>query len=288
MKTDKTNTVEETQGVQAENLPATLGAQGSTDVTVYDPGQYAGAGMENISKDEYSIPFLYVLDPKSPQCQPPNAGGVPGAKGGMLYNTATNELFDGEGGTIFLPVHRDHSYVERLKKLDGSPGDFVGLRSPDDPLVLELRKKFGQFGKLLTSEDHYLIETYYLYGLTVTDGVGSPVLTPFKSTGIPAYKNFMTRVMNIQYVTAGGAMVRPPMWAHRWKLGTQYKPAKESGQSGWYVPRLWLEEEPPIKSRLKLTDPLYIQAREFYENIKAGRVVVKEDTQPDASKEIPF
>lgn len=257
-----------------------------TDLAVYDPGAYAGAGMENISREEYAIPFLYVLDAKSPQCAPVKAGGVEGAKAGSLYNTATNEMFDGEKGVSFIPVDRKHDFGEWIRRNeDGSGGGFVGIRAPDDPLVLELRKKYGQFGKLVTDDNHELVETFYLSGLTVVDGVGSAMIFPFKSTGIAAYKNFMTRVMNIQYVAPNGAMIRPPMWAHRWRLGTQYK---TKGTMGWYIPRLWLEEEPPIKSRLKLTDPLYLQARELYDNIKAGRVVVKQDTEAPTDKDIPF
>lgn len=250
-----------------------------TDVAIYDPGSDAGAGMEDVGREEYAIPFLYVLDPKSPQCKPVSAGGVPGAKGGMLFNTAMMELFDGEKGAPFIPVHRDHNYGEWIpKNPDGSGGGFVGIRAADDPLVIELKGRHGAFKRLPTSDGHELVETFYLYGLTVTDGLGSPVLLPFKSTGIGAYKNFMTRAMGIQYQGANG-MVRPPMWAHLWRVGTAWREPKGQGQSGWYVPKLWLDKGTPLESRLKLTDPLYVQGRELYNSIKAGRVVVKHEDQ---------
>lgn len=271
-------------------VPAVAGTAPGTDVAVYDPGEDAGAGSENLTKDDYSIPFLYVLDAKSPQCNPPTAGGIPGAKAGSLYNTATHELFDGEKGAAFIPVYRDHNYGEWIpRNEDGSGGGFVGIRSADDPLVLELRAKHGTFGKLRTSDGHELIETFYLYGLTVTDGIGSPILQPFKSTHISAYKNFNTREMSITYVGRDGKPVRPALWAHTWRITTVFRPAKKAGQSGWYIPRLQLDKPTPIESRLKMSDPLYDQAKALYTNIKAGRVVVKQEQQqkPDED-EVPF
>ncbi len=282
---------------EANNQSTALTAQSpGSELAVYDYGTDAGKGLENISRDEYAIPFVYVLDAKSPQCSPPSAGGIPGAKAGALYNTATGELYDGEKGALFIPVHRAEEYGEWIpRRQDGSGGGFVGVRSANDPLVLELQAKHGMFGKLPTSDGHELVQTYKLYGMLVgDDGVGSPALVPFKSTGIGAYKNFITRVMSIQYQVEKSSrhptgLVRPPMWAHRWRLGTRYRPAKQPGQSGWYIPRLWLDEEPPLRSRLKTNEPLYIQGAELSMAITQGRVTVKaEQEQRTADQEVPF
>lgn len=244
-----------------------------TDVAIYDPGQDAGAGLEDISKDEYSVPFVKILDAKSPQCKPAAQGGLPGAKGGAIINMATNEIFDGEKGVEFIPVHRDHHFVEWIpKNEDGTGGGFVGIRQPEDPLVIQLRAEQGAFGKLKTSDNHELAETYYLYGLLVQDDQGTPVVIGFASTQIKKYRNFISRVMNIKYQGAQG-MVTPPMWAHFWRFTTVYE---SKGANSWYGWRLNLKSEPPLTARLKMNEGLYIQAREFYNSIKAGKVVVKQ------------
>ena len=257
-----------------------------TEVAVYDPGSDAGAGLENVERSEYAIPFLYVLDAKSPQCKPVKNGGL-GYAPGSIYNTATNEAYDGDTGVPFVPVHRDHNFGEWIRRNpDGTGGGFVGIRSPEDPLVLDLRAKAGAFGKLYTDDNHELVETFYLYGLIIPADAPMGVLIPFKSTGIKRYRNFMTRAMGIQYQGANGP-VKPPLWAHRWRLTTAME---QKGQNSWYNFRLALEKEPPIESRLKLTDPVYLQGRELYEVIKSGRVVVKhEDAQkPSEGDEVPF
>lgn len=273
------------QDATTDTQPETGQVPGS-ELTIYDPGRDAGAGMENISRDEYAIPFIRVLDAKSPQCKPVAAGGVPGAKAGSIFNVSTGEVYDGEKGIEFIPVHRDHNFGEWIPRDEsGGGGGFVGIRAHDDPLVLELRAKNGQFGKLPTSDGHELVEAFYIYGLLVADGMASPVLISFTSTQIKKYKNFMTRVMGIQYQGPQG-MVRPPMWAHRWRLTTGYE---SKGTFSWYGWKIALVEEPPIKSRLKLNDPLYVQGRELYETIKSGRAVVKHDAnEPGTDKDIPF
>jgi len=281
---------EEVKSGQENPLPPT--PQAGQEVTVYDPGSDAGAGMENVTRDEYAIPFIRILDAKSPQVSPPAAGGIPGAKPGSIFNVSTNEVYDGDKGVEFIPVHRDHHFVEWIpKKEDGSGGGFVGIRAVDDPLVTELRAKHGQFGKLPTSDGHELAETYYLYGLLVVEGMATPVLIGFSSTQIKKYRNFITRVMGITYQgekTAANpnGIIRPPMWAHRWRFQTVFE---KKGTFSWYGWRIGLVEDPPLKSRLKTTDPFYIQGRELYNTIKEGRVVVKHDTEKQpVDEEIPF
>jgi hypothetical protein len=292
-KNEETKDVVTHPGVAADEA-LSRASQPGQEVAIYDPGEDAGAGSENLSREDYSVPFLSVLDAKSPQCAPVSAGGVAGAKAGMLFNSATGELFDGERGVIFVPAYRDHNYVEWIKRNDdGSGGGFVGIRSDDDPLVIELRAKQGQFGKLLvpnSSPPHELIETFYLFGLVVSDVGASPVIVSFKSTAIQAVKNFNTREMGIQYMVPGGQMKRPALWAHRWVLSTQYRPAKKAGQSGWYIPRLALEKPTPIESRMKMSDPVYAQAKDLYTSIKAGHVKVKQEqqTQTTGDDEVPF
>lgn len=268
-----------------EDLP---GDKPGQEVAVYDPGTDAGAGLEDVGRDEYAIPFLTVLDPKSRFVKPAAAGGIPGANAGALFNTSTNEIFDGEIGIDFIPVHRDHHFVEWIpKNEDGSGGGFVGIRSPDDPLALELQAKHGKFGKLPTSDGHELAETFYLYGLVVADGVGTPVVIGFSSTQIKKYRNFMTRAMGIKYQGPSG-MIVPALWAHVWRFGSMWeKKGKAYEGFGW---RIALKKEPSIESRLKISDPLYVQARGLYEVIKSGRAVVKhEEREPGEDRdEVPM
>ncbi len=117
---------------------------------VMDFGEDAGLGMENTTADEFTIPFITVLQTNSPQCDENEGSYIPGAKAGMFYNTGTGELINGKDGFIFVPVARDHNFAEFTPRNLG--GGFVGTHAPDDDLVIMLRAKFGKFGKMYTSD----------------------------------------------------------------------------------------------------------------------------------------
>ena len=171
----------------------------------------------------------------------------------------------------------------------GSGGGFVGIHEADSDLVLQLKAAQGQFGRLKLENGNELTETFYLYGLLVAGGVPSQVVIGFSSTQIKKYKAFMTRYMGIQYPNQDGKMVRPPLWAHRWKLSTAYE---QKGTYSWYGWRIALVEEPASRSLMKTSDPLYQFGKEFYNALKEGaaKVDYSQAGADDGEKkdEVPF
>ena len=93
-----------------------------------------GAGFEGFTADDIAIPFINILQKLSHQVDEDDALHIDGAKAGMLFNTVTEELFDGKDGIMFIPVHRVHSYSEWVPRDMG--GGFVAQHDPLDPVVL--------------------------------------------------------------------------------------------------------------------------------------------------------
>lgn len=250
-------------------------AKTGTDLMVYDFGEDAGAGQDNVSADERRIPFLTILDPKSPQCKPVSAGGIAGAKGGSFFNTSSGEVFDGEKGLDAIFVDRTENYVEWYpKEEDGSGGGFVGIRAPDDELVLKLKATQGKFGKLKTdfNPPTELIQTFYLYGFIfrpddATHQEPIPVIFGFKSTQIKKYQGFIDRTKSIRYQGPKG-LVEPPIWAHMWHVSTKYEEKNSFSWYGWVI-NSW--KATTKESFIKMSDPLYQLAKEFYTSIRSGR-----------------
>lgn len=293
---------------EAKNVPAADEApRGGTALVAADFGDDAGAGMENVDRGEYKIPFLRILDPKSPQLRPVNQGGIPGAVAGMILNTATNEVYK---ELLVVPVHRDHNYVEYIKRNpDGSGGGFVGIRAKDDPVVIQLLAAQGKFKKLVTADEppHEIAETYYLYVLAfpcatdekthITNPTGPAffAMIGFASTQIKKYQNFVGKTLGFQYAGPNGTTKTPPIWAHMWHATTQYE---QRGQQSWYgwVLRLRAKnadgsEAPFPHSLIKKTDPLYQDAKNFRNSIVSGEA--KADVGAEAAaaapeEEIPF
>lgn len=269
---------------------------------VIDYGADAGKGLEDISFDEISIPFIQTLQTNSPQLDPTAAKYIPDAKPGMILVTSTGEVFPGlpgaDGkltGMDFIPCHRDKNYVEYTPRDAG--GGFVGIHPVNDPRILALVQKQGRFKKLVTSAKTELTETKYIYGLFIpAPGYVIPGVLGFASTQIKRYTGFMDVITKIEYPNPDGKMVNPPMWAHRWHLSI----VPDSNKKGKFFSRLLgltngARLPKPIEARLDRTKPddeaLYQRASTLYDSIKAGRATAAHDTTDSkdvVDDDIPF
>lgn len=190
---------------------------GPQAVVVPDYGDLAGLGYEGDTVRDESIPFLNILQGLSPEVAERT---VPGAQVGMLINSATKELFEGEKGLVFQPVHKISSMVEWTPRELG--GGLVAMHDPSDPLMVELMKKVNnrprgpipfkmEGDKVLT----HVIDTVYLYG-HILDATGTEVITPccipFTSTKLKYWRQF-----NMNMKTIKG---RPPRFAFRARITT--------------------------------------------------------------------
>ena len=76
----------------------------STDVALFDDDLLSGGtGLEEMTSDDLAIPFIRVLQAMSPQVNKRAPEYVDGAEVGMLFNTVTNSVYDGEKGVEIVP-----------------------------------------------------------------------------------------------------------------------------------------------------------------------------------------
>jgi len=276
------------------------------DVEVYeDMGDGSEAtGLEEVTMAERRIPILRPLDPKSPQCNPPENGGIAGATGGTIFNTATSEIYDRKLGLYMIPCHTELKYVCYIKRdADGSGGGFVSIHEPEDPFVEKCRQErmrlFGDlFGKWPAGEteegkEKELVETHYLYGIMVKpneDGTypgeyGSffPAGIPFASTQIKQHGAFIERCKNLKYnIRHKDGVIRPTevaLWSHVWRLLPHLE---KRGTQTWWGWRTSLAakgadgmELDKKHSRLLRDNPLFIAAEELRTTILEGNAQVE-------------
>lgn len=249
-----------------------------------DYGKYAGAGFEGMGKDDYLVPFLRILQSNSPQVEG-GASPIPGAKPGMIFNNVTKELIAGDAGVTFVPVAREHNYVEYTPRDAG--GGFVGIRPVDDPLVANLLAAQGRFKKLVTKDGTELVETYYVFGVAILSDRRMPAVVGFSSTQIKAYKGWMTNADGITIKLPNGGEAKPPLFAHRWRLGTFPDKNKKGSFHSW---RVALDGLSAADARLPVSDPLFQQCVQFYESAKSGKVTTAHDAggQEAGGDEVPF
>jgi len=221
----------------------------------------AGAGLEDVGSSEMLIPFLRILQSNSPACEEGGPAYVDGARPGMIFNTATQQLVSRETGFDFVPAYREHTYVEYVPRDSG--GGFQGVWEASDARIPALRSSQGEFGKLVLESGNELIETFSLYGVAAMglEDVQNVVIA-FASTQIKKYRLLTTRMVGLC-----GVPPRYPLFAFRWHLATMPEQNKKGKFFGW---KMALAGGDPAKALLLPTDPLYLQARDFYQLLKAG------------------
>jgi hypothetical protein len=256
------------------NVPAVKPKTNTSVGQVVDYGKFANRGFEDTTSDDYLIPFLKVLQSNSPEVEADSPKRMKDAKVGMLLNSATQELMDGDKGIIVVPCMREHSYVEWIPRTKG--GGIVGRHAVDSDVVKKAKSK-GAFGKILLDNGNELIETFYLYCMVLdsADAIepSGRVVVSFTSTKIKKYKRFRSSVSSVKG--------KPPMFSFIMKLtSVPDQNAKGKFRNFELVPINGKAEDSMIPTELDGKDhPLLVQGNEFVELIEQG--VAKADTSKE-------
>lgn len=253
----------------------------------YDYGSEAGVGFEGTTAKDLSVPFIGILQSNSPQIE--GDSPVEGAKSGMLINTVTNDLIDGDKGVPFIPVHYDRAYVEWTPRDKG--GGFVALHAVDSELVkAELTKQNGQRGKIILANGNELIETEYCYVLTLDADFVTPTgfaVLSLTSTKLTPFRKFKTSLFMLKG--------KPPLFVNRAILKTE----KQKNEKGTFYNAKFVPVAADWKSSLIPNNAahkeLIDEARSFRQMVLSGMAKAAFETQNAAgdtgsgnSEDAPF
>jgi len=243
----------------SETSVAIRGAGG--DLVTYDYGQNAGAGWDNTSQDDFSIPFLNQLQALSPEVQQGEDTAIEGAQVGMFVNSVTRTLYS---EVIFVPVQTEHVYVEWVPQDQG--GGFVGVHQLDSEVVAAARAAATD-RRLTTPAGNELQETFYVYAMILpevgADDVDEMVVMSFSRTKIRRYKAIMTRLRTLK----GSANI--PLFAHQIRM-TATSEKSPAGQSYKNVELNPAVDGDVAASLLPPDSPLLEAASGFLESISSG------------------
>lgn len=236
---------------------------------------YAGAGFENQTSDDYSIPFLQILQALSPQLQENDS-----LRQGMILNTVTGEVWDGKKGIAFVPATTQHVYVEWKPREQG--GGFVGIHEVNSDLVNHAKAASSEYGKYSTPDGNELIETFYVYGIALDDdGNASEAVLAFSSTKIKKYKGWMTKAKTIQIPLPDGRRIPAPLFAHRYRLKTVSEKNNKGQFFNWDA--ITFDGENAQQARLLPDDPLFQSAVNIKSMIEQGKARAAYESQAPGS-----
>lgn len=231
---------------------------------------YAGAGFENQTSDDYAIPFLQILQALSPQLQENDS-----LRQGMIINTVTGEAWDGKKGIAFVPAYTQHVYVEWRPREQG--GGFVGVHEITSDVVARAKAQSSEFGKYYTPDGNELIETFYVYGIALDDdGNASEAVIAFSSSKIKKYRGWMTKARTIQIPLPDGRRIPAPLFAHRYRLRTVSEKNNKGQYFNWDIT---FDGANAVEARLLPDNPIFQAAVNIKSLIEGGRARAAYESQ---------
>ena len=172
-------------------------------------------GGELTLKD-ISIPYLYILQTNSPQCNPDDGKYIEGATAGMFYLTVVEKIFEGrkEGITV-VPCYYERKIMEWVRREDG--GGLVGSYPAEDPIMQ--KAKPNDKNQMILPNGHQLMDTAYHYILVYDpeDGSWTQAIMPFKSTGLKISRK-LNSIVKKTYIP--GTQKRAPRFLYTYNFKT--------------------------------------------------------------------
>ena len=242
--------------------------QETSDVTIKKEGNLpanidfisdAGAGLENIDKDDLALPFLKLLQSGSDETKKKHANYVEGAEAGMFYNTVTKKLYNGEKGIEIIPCFYKLTFPEwaPFERKEGRPV------SPDrGPEILAKTKKNDK-GKDVLENGNEIIKTANHF-VIISGDKPEKALMAMKSTQLKVSRGWNS-LMQDQFESDPKTHknVPAPMFSRIYKLNS----VENSGSFTWHGYRVSLLRKVDNAS-------IYQMAREFHNSLKKSNAAI--------------
>ena len=232
----------------------------------------ANTSFSNMDSDDYALPFLRVLGQLSPECNKRDAKYVDGAEPGMIFNTVTKQLYDGEAGVNIIPCYYKREYVEWSDRGEGTTAP-VAIHSVDSGIIKEATRDASYKDRL--PNGNYL-ENTASYFVLIDDGTSA--LISMKSTQLKVSRSWNSMMNSIKLKGKNG-MFTPAMYSHIYNLKTVQQSNDKGTWFGWNI-----EKVGPVQDK-----DLYGAAKSFASSVNKGDVTAKHgDGEAKSKDEVPF
>jgi len=192
------------------------------------------AGGDDFERDDLKIPFLQILQKNSPQVDEDTSKYVPGAKTGMILNTATKTLYSSEDGVIIIPCKYQREYTEWRSRDEGGGlvNNFLTDKSCTNGLELNEKRQW------VTKDDNTIQEAGVYYVLVVdpvTFNYEQAVIS-MSSTQMRPSRDWNTLMRSFKFWNGGNILQGQKPYLGAYKLTTVKESKDEYTWFNW-VPR---------------------------------------------------
>ena len=237
--------------------------------------QFADEGFDNVDSKSLALPFLKVLGQLSPQVTQGDSNFIPDAKAGMIYNTVTDELYDGHKGITVIPCYYKLEYIEWKDRDKGAVAPVNVYPSDSDIMTKTTR---GDDGKDRLQNGNYIEETASHYVMVVEPDKTSTALITMKSTQRKKSKKWNSMMMSLRQQRKNGkGFFKPAPFTQKYLLATVLEKNNMGSWFGWEISHVGAVQN----------DEVLKAAFDFYESCKKGSVRVNHNTEEQVEK-TPF
>jgi hypothetical protein len=237
--------------------------KGGSSVVEFDAAIFEQDKMqETLGKEDLALPFLKVLSR-----QDPTLDDLPDAKPGDIYNTVTQEVYNGAEGVRVVPCAYERRFLEWVPRGQGT-GAPVNIYSPDQERPETVRDPDTNRDNVVGGES-YIEETHQHYVLILEeDGSFSTALLAMKSTQLKKSRKWNSMIASRTMSGQNGPFT-PPRYSHVYHLKTV---AEENSKGSWHGWDISLQGQVDELH-------LYQTAKSFSETVSAGDVEVRHTTE---------
>ena len=238
----------------------------------------AGAGMENMTAEDFMIPRLSILQQMSTQVNKRDGAYVDGAEPGHILDNVAGVAFDGEKGITIVPISYRRAHIEWQPDRGGLVRDH-GAESG----ILEGCSR-GSKGEYLTFEGNEIVPTaeYFVYVIDDDGGYSPAMLSMSKSQLKKARRwNSMINRLQIPHPADDTKKFTPAMFWNSYKMQTVPEENDQGSWFGWSISPMFDAQSGGIIEQMDSGREIYLAAREFKDQLKAGEVKISPDVQVD-------
>jgi hypothetical protein len=209
----------------------------------------AEKGFENVRQESLALPILKLLQNSSGEAQKRNQNYVEGAEPGMLLNTVTKRLYNGDTGINVIPCYYKLEYQEWADFGTGS-GRPEQIYADDSDIISKTTKDGG---KDRLSNGNYILTVHQNYVIIVGDDAVETALISMSSSQGKISRKWQSLQMS-QTVTDATGTFTPASFSHIYNLSSVLNTGKGNQWYGYAVKTVG-----PVKDF-----SLYQRAKDFH------------------------
>ena len=224
----------------------------------------ADKGFEQMGANDLALPFLKVLGQLSPQVTQGDPAFIADARPGMIFNSVTQDLFDGQRGIEIVPCYYKLEYLEWPDRQEGANAP-VNTYPADSDILSQTKRDEQNLDRL--PNGNYIQETASHFVLRVEDGQPQETaLMSMKATQRKKSKMWNSMMRSVKEKRSDGkGFYTPAMFTQRYLLTTVLEKNAKGTWYGWKISHIGA-----VQNQLTLD-----AAMGFYDSCLKGNVNVK-------------